>query len=69
MVSMSKRQSRRRFGPTDLLLDLDGVANILHPSPSPSWVSGELDGYVLHGDPVVLDELGRVIAAYHLRPT
>lgn len=66
---MSKRNSRRRFGPTDLLVDLDGVANILHPSPSPSWVSDELDGYLLHGDPVVLAELGRVIATYNLRPT
>ena len=60
---------KNSYRPLTVLVDLDGVVNILHSSPEVPVVRAELDGFILQGDPQVLAELDRVITAYNLRPT
>jgi hypothetical protein len=69
VIPMPRNDSLRWFDPTDLLVDLDGVVNILHSSPGLPLVRAECDGFRLQGNPAVLVELDHLISTHNLRPT
>lgn len=65
---MPQVDSRSRFEPLHLLCDLDGVVNVLQPSPILGFMQAHLDGYSLQGNPVVLAGLDHVVRHQNLKP-